>query len=901
MKEMRIYRESGRRGLFERVARKAFPCLLLLLLLPLSGEEVHRFFRVITNRDGLSQNTVKALFQDRQGFLWIGTKEGFNRFDGRSFQVFRQGFSSISLENGYVQAFQEDRKDRLWVGTKGGGLNIYDPNKGTIERVASKVPLGPEGKNINFLYSDREKTLWIGTERGLFSYGREGLFRKRRLFEGPGVEVLSLVEDSQGVFWVALQGGRLCRWSKREEKIVSQETLPLSSGDGINTLLLDSRRRLWIGTSRGLFLRKGDSPAHPLPHVAADPFRFCVSSLQEDKGGKIWVATIGAGLYRLDPESLAFTRFKRVKGETGSLSLDTLTVLLLDRSENLWVGTDGAGLNLKSPHRGAFLHYGEGQPPPLRIDILSVRALLYDRERTLWVSGYDGLERYREGVRVYRSDKPFYSLLQQREPPYTLWLGSEGQGLYTLRLGEERPRPFRPRKGSLPGALVYSLLQSRDGFLWIGTNQGLSRLHLPTGEVKAVPLPRGEESAVNVLLELEEELLVGTDNGVMRLNPKSLLWKRTLSGGPGGLLNARILSLFKDSRGRVWVGTNGGGVALFDLKSGSVRNYTEEDGLNNNVVNAVQEGSPGELWLATNRGLDRLETESGRVRVYDENDGTGGSEYNQGAFCRSPEGDLLFGGIHGYTRLHLGELRESPRPPEVVATEVKLQNKTIPGALLKRGVSFSSSEKIVSFGFAVLDYFSPGKDKTLFRLEGFDREWRRADPLQSSVVYTNLAPGKYSFRVIAANRDGIWNRWGVTLPVRVRPTLLQALWFRLLAGGGLLLLLLGFVGLHFYRSRRREERLEREVNERTAEVKGALAEREKLIEELRRLLKNVKELNGLLPICCNCKKIRDDKGYWHQVENYIEKHSRAEFTHGLCPECRETLYPKRKKKEEPES
>jgi hypothetical protein len=337
---------------------------------------------------------------------------------------------------------------------------------------------------------------------------------------------------------------------------------------------------------------------------------------------------------------------------------------------------------------------------------------------------------------------------------------------------------------------------------------------------------------------------------------------------------------------------------------------TEEDGLPSNYVYGLLEDDSGLLWASSVRGVFRFDPTVMRFKHYDVSDGLQSNEFSSWSFCKCSDGELFFGGVNGFNSFYPEDLSGSIDPPEIVITDFLIFNKSVPvgkgpdgRVILQRAISetdqivLSHLDDVISVEYAALQFFSPEKNEYAYKLEGLESEWNYVGN-RRFVTYTNLPAGDYSLRIKAANKDGVWNEEGVALGIQVKPPYWQTYWFR---GVALFLILLFLVSLYLIRVQRikvRNKQLEEAVKERTAELRQEIAERssvekerERLISELQRALAEVKTLTGMLPICASCKRIRDDEGYWQQVEVYVKDRSDADFSHAICPDCLKELYP----------
>jgi ligand-binding sensor domain-containing protein len=867
-------------------------------------------FLHVTTANGLAHKWVQAIHRDSRGFVWFGTQDGLNRFDGVSLKTYRyDAADEYSLPSSTVRAITEDGSKRLWVLSGWGrkGLALYDRDRDRFERFLPN-PAGTVGNDVRSLIEDRQGRLWLATDAGAVLFDPEArsykVFalpieegstppfatkvledRHGRLWVGTGVglfqlardggrysrygsapsasgnrEVTDLLEDETGALWVAYEnGGGLARVDPEtgsERLFLPREGDRGSLSDAsLHCLAAAGEGRIYVGTQNGLNvleLRTGRF-TRMLPDLEDRRSLSSASiwALHEDVQGVLWVGTFNGGV---DVLSTRGNQFGYLRAGHGGLSDPHVAAVLEDDQNRIWVGTDGGGLNKVDRANGQISYYRHDPKDPTTIGSDAVLTLCQDRRRRLWIGGWDagiGLLdpasgkvtrfRHREGDPASLGNDSVFMIQELRS----------GELLLATQGGTDIFDPDRRRFSRLsercPGAGLdhqFVAIEGRDGDLWLG------------GQIDAEHI------------DLKNRVV--TTYAYEPANDRSL---------PPGW----VLAIHEDSRGNVWIGTEGG---LLSLAAGSLapRRYTTADGLPHDSVTNILEDASGALWLSTNRGLAKMldavsRPERPRFLYFDADDGLEGIEFTRGAAFRSASGEVFLGGSHGLNSFMPDAIRQNPTPPPIVFTGLKVLGHAVRPALPGSPLATSISEtetltlpytaNVMTLEFAALNFIVPTKNRYRYRLEGFDREW---SPISAdrTATYTNLAPGRYVFRVRAANNDGVWNESGAALRIVITPPFWQTWWFRAL---GLLAIAAGLAAAHRTRVAQLRQR-ERELKARVE-------------EELAR----VKILRGLLPICACCKKVRDDHGYWSQIESYIADHSEADFSHGLCPDCVKEYYP----------
>jgi signal transduction histidine kinase/ligand-binding sensor domain-containing protein len=829
-----------------------------------------RFDR-ITGRDGLSQNVVLAIAQDQRGFMWFGTEDGLNKYDGYQFTIYEHDPENPgTLSDDYVSIIYEDREGVLWVGTR-DGLNRLDHAADAFIRYEhspeDEQSIG--GTWIVSLCEDREGTLWIGTDDGgLDRFDREaGTFTHYR--HHPG-DPTSLSDDSVGAIYEDHEGA------------------------------------LWIGTDAGLDLL--DRNSGTFTHFQSRPGDreslggSEVSALAEDRDRALWVGTEDGGISRLDRSSGTFTRYQHDDGHPQSLAHDRVKSLLLDSAGRLWIGTQN-GLDLYDPARDQFIHvrHDPGDPNSLSGD--AVWSIHEDRTGVLWFGTYGGaLSKYNRTIDQFAlyqhkpdlanslSDNMIWAIHEDANG--VLWAGTFNGGLNRLDRESGQIQVYRhdPQDASsLSSDDVRAILEDHTGALWVGTGGGLDRLDRGTGKFvhyrhDASDPASLSENRVSVLFEDSSgDLWVGTRTGGLNRfdwetetfvryqhdedNPNTLssdrvwalyqdsagkLWVGTLGGvsvwdpdtdqfvrylndpdDPQSLSNDAVFGFYEDVEGRMWVGTWGSGLDRFDLVTGTFDHHTEKDGLANNVIYGIEADQEGNLWMSTNNGLSKFDPRTETFHNYDVRDGLQDNEFNVGAHFASPSGELFFGGIRGFNAFYPERVTGNPHVPPVVITAFGKFNETeredlTPG----EHIELTYQDDLIFFEFAALDYTAPDKNHYTYMLDGQDETWIDAGT-RRHVDYTNLRGGEYTFRVRGSNNDGVWNEEGATVTLTVTPPFWERWWLR---GGAILLLAVGVIGGYWLRVRSVEARsreLERQVEERSRELKVLLEAEQRRAEQFR--------------------------------------------------------------------
>lgn len=840
------------------------------LLFHLSQAQTSRIgFKHITTHEGLSQSNVTAILQDKQGFMWFGTQDGLNRYDGYSFSVYQHDpLQPSSLSNNYVLSLYEDRKGQLWVGTDDGGLCRFNKQTGKFSVFKRSEK---DGKSL----SDNHVT--------------------------------AIKEDDQGNLWIATGNG-LCQFNPTLGTFTRYQHRAGDSGslghNVVQDVLVDRRGHIWVATSgAGLDrLDLGTQTFHHFKNIPADPTSLSQNVLKklfQDTKGRLWIASEGQGLNLLNEDQRTFTRYQHNPNDPASIGHDDLNTLAEDGEGNLWVGTENGGISVLNKTRKAFTHYPYQETNSNGLNNGSIYALCRDRSGNMWVGTYSG------GINFFDHQPPKFHLYQKdindpnsltnnnitavlEDRTGNVWTGTDGGGLNILHKDTQHYTHYRHSSTdskSIPSDFIMSLYQDRDGDIWVGSYKGGLSLWRPasgnflnfriTGDTNGL----SQETVSTITEGRKGEIWLGTlGSGISRYDKKTKLfthykpdltrpghltqgyisslcfdhhqnlWIGSEGGGlqvidagsgtfrayrhdrtvPGSLSHNLVNSLYEDAQHRMWVGTNGG-LNRFDPQTQSFITYQEKDGLANKVVQSLVSDQNGKLWIGTNKGLSVFDPARKAFRNFDAGDGLQPGSFNRMAAYKNQQNYLFFGGIKGLNTVDPTHLPDNLFIPPVVITDLHVFNR--PVWLRSHQITLPYDQSTVTFTFAALNYSHPGRNQYTYKLEGFDKSWSLKGHGRVA-TYTNLAPGTYTFRVKASNNDGHWNEKGVAFRLILKPPFWQTWWFRTVIA----LLLLGSTYL-LYQKRVQalklgKKRLETMVSQRTAEVLQQKEQLQNQAEEL---------------------------------------------------------------------
>jgi DNA-binding NtrC family response regulator/ligand-binding sensor domain-containing protein len=751
-----------------------------------------------TTEQGLPQNTISAILQTRDGYLWLGTLGGLARFDGVRFTVFTAA-TTPALPSNRVRALAEDREGRLWIGGETGGLVIYDGGRFQPFALNDRVPTGI----VQTIHAASDGSIWVGTTNGLARIKDAALSRYTAAEGLPDTDVHAIVETRDGTIWVATRAGVTGFHAERGARTIA-------AAEGLRdtftqALMVDRDDVVWAGT-RSAIARIIDGRAVA---VTDDEGRDvpAVRAFAQDRMATVWAAGSDGVLRAGGAGTLRFHRESRD---------DTLS-LLVDREHTLWVGAGRAGLQRWRTGGITVLSQEPG------VADRSVLAVFEDRDGAVWIGGMcGGLTKFgatgathygaAEGLR----DQCVRSMAQDRDG--RIWAGTEGETVHVLEHG--RFTAYGPAQG-LTGYSVSAILQDRDGTIWVGTTYGLHRFtggrFVQYGAREGLPIRQ-----VNVIRQDRAGALwIGMIGGLTKLEAG----RATTYTKADGLTDDYVREVYEDQDGALWIGTYGGG--LVRLKDGRFTAFTQQSGLFDNVVSRILVDDRDRFWMSGNRGVFRVSRADlnafadGRIRgvtsaAYTVADGMRTSETNGGAQpagWRTRDGRLWFPTIDGVAVFDPRAL-DNPLPPPVAIEEVRVNGAPVDPA---SEITLAAGARSLEVRYTALSFVEPSKVRFRYRLDGVDPAFIDAGNRRTA-YYTTVPPGSYRFNVVAANNEGVWNDEGAVMRVVQRPHFYQTFWF-----AGVVVLSLGAAtaGAHRVRTRRlvrRNRELESHVAARTAEV-----------------------------------------------------------------------------------
>lgn len=780
---------------------------------------------------GSFANAVNVIIQDRLGFLWLGTGNGLHRYDGYTVETYTYKMEdTLSLSQNNINNLLEDRMGNLWIGTIGGGLNCFNRKTGQFKRYQHNPndTTSLSHNRVLDIYEADNGKLWIATDGGTINLfdPKTGSFKRYGKKYGTaknisGDLVFCLYEDKLGTFWVGSWG--LHRFDPNAGTFTNyllNQKNPLNEENQVFVVYEDSHDTLWVGTERGLFIfnRKTEKFSlyaryFPDPHLGGHLAEGNIYSIFEDNQGDIWIG-IGTdepygSLLRLDRESHTFIAASLEPGVLNSWQDRAVGNIFEDRFGILWAGTS-QGLSKFDRRSRVFKHYPKMTPdgqnvPEERADFIRnawVDAVAEDHDDNLWFGlGSAGLARLDRENQTYNyyvpdPDDPtslshlsVFSLLVDRDG--TLWIGTGnrfntssnpdiGLNRYNKTTDSFISYKHNPKDpNSISNGPIKSLLEDRNGFLWIGTTTGeLNRFDKITGQFKHYPLP-GKTTVLDMLEDQHGKIWISAVKGIFEFNPKTGLFELFCSDGNDCPLPSE--AIHEDPQGVIWFASSNG-LFGYDPDQDNMKQFTIEDGLPTNFLQGILDGNEDELWMGTFAGIVHFNKQTETFRTYSRDRGVQGSRFAGTSFFKSKKGELFFGGINGVNAFFPEQIQDNLIPPEVVLTDLEIFGQSITketGVLQNpiyetREINLSYDQNDLTFEYVGLHFTDPPLNSYAYKLEGYD-DWREVGT-RKIAVYNNLDPGSYTFQVKAANKYGAWNEKGASVNITIAPPWWRTTW-----------------------------------------------------------------------------------------------------------------------------
>ncbi len=932
-----------------------FLFILILLIfhsLILKAQKYNDNFVNFTLENGLSNNTINCVFQDKKGFIWIGTNNGLNKFDGYIFTNYHSNPpDSTSLSNDIIVCITEDASETLWIATKGGGINKFDRNTGKFFSYKNNKsdPNSISENTITSLCCDETGNIWIGTQNsGLNKYDINK--KKFENYRHNPADISSICSDTINTITyignsrllIGTPGG--LNYFDFKNNITksyknSDEDNTSLYNNNVRVIFHDNLNQIWIGTS-GNGLQKFDISTQTfITYEILNPninlkSPFSINCITEDKENRLLIATTpGKGIIRLNKITSEEELINYYDFDINNYTERIINTIFIDRTNVLWAGTGNLGLDKIDMNKKKFNYYTAG---------LDFQRFGFDRkiwsvyndeddDNIIWLGTLDGLKLYNRKnsttktfrIDNYKSTGNINITSITKDTKGYLWLGTWGSGLKRFDI---KHNSFTSFNNNLSNSnynnpdYIRTVFRNKNGLLWIGTGGGgISTFNPETNEFQKFSLLLNDSNSlkindISVIYEDRyNEMWIGTGTeGLIRYNTASgkFIKYRFDASNMESLVSDQILSICEDKKGEIWIGTLNG-LEKFERSTGVFQHYLLKDGLPDETINAILADDNNNLWLATNNGLSKFNTEKKTFRNYNDYDGLQSKEFHHSCY-KNKRGELFFCGVDGFNSFFPDSVIDIENKSNVAITSFKVLNNVVNlGTDISdaRKINLSYNDNSFSFEFSLLDYSNPSVTEYAYKMDGYDKGWIYSRNIRTA-KYSNLDPGEYTFWVKAANNDDMWSK-----PTSVRIFISSPFWkSRWLYVIFSFFLIIGIAGifLNIKINRKRNKLLESNLKERNRELektslilRNESLERQKIEQSLRyseeeyHLL--VEHANEAIVVFQDGKIIFSNARLFELIDYTSEEITLDYFINYIHPDDRElviTNYQKRLKNED---
>ncbi len=757
---------------------------------------------------GISQSLINCITQDQTGFLWIGTQEGLNCFDGYEFKIFKNDqVDTGSISNNNIRDIYVDSENNLWIGTHGGGLNKFDKRTQTFSQYTYSDSTGsadihniitkiiPSGKDVFYLGTENdglikfeinkkkmqllsifkrsspennitsalpvsEDRLLLGTDNGLFIFDKKKNLRRKIHLQNKAIKrITCLYQGTDGKIIAGTFSGLVFKLSLSKLNAARVNTINpvLDFGVPITVILSDNHGGILIGTDSSISVF---DESNLKPRKDSYYFQNLSGSLKLrtnvifiDKFNVLWAGTFNKGVFKFAPK---YKKFKLLKLSNNPDELNkSVWSILKEQNGIIWVGTDGNGLIKLNTRTGEIKNWRKNNFSD-GLNSNSISSILKDRNNNYWFTTFGG------GINF-----------MSREGKFQHYINVPGNDQ------------------SISSNHVWKALEDKVGNIWIGSKGGLDCITFPGRKFihyrhdEKNPASLSNNNVLTIYEDKEGTLWIGTYGGGLNKferNTGRFVHYIHNNNDPASISDNSVMSICEDKDKNLWLGCDIG-MNKFDRRAGKFTRYYEKDGLPNNVVYAVIPDLAGNIWASTNKGISCFNPAKNIFRNYDFRDGLQSNEFNEGAYFQSSEGEIFFGGIDGVSYFKPREISINKNLPTLFIKSIKILNSEFPtNQFIKEThpVNLSYFENYIQIEFAGLEFTEPVKNMYSYKLDGFDNNWITSGARRVA-IYTNLSPGKYAFRVRASNNDGKWSNNDASLMIFVSPPFWKTWWFRITA------------------------------------------------------------------------------------------------------------------------
>lgn len=767
----------------------------------------------ISTTDGLSQSSVIAIHQDKYGQMWFGTRDGLNKYDGSHFTVFRNDVSNkLSISDNDILAITEDNRGKIWVGTY-NGLNCHDPVSNTFKRYLYTKTNHATSSNAIWCIKEIGDEMWFGTSKGLTIYNKKTnlfsqIFRsKTDIYSLPANNIFSILKTKKGEIWVGTANG-LCLLTSRKNGKFMFKNYPLNNTDILNVQAIteDRHNNLWVGTkNKGLL--KFDKTNHKFVSFLSDEkyreINSDIRTLNIDSQGSLWIGAYD-GIYILGEDK----SIQKINNSNNSNGIDKVKSVFIDKKGSVWIGCYYKGVNIWDVSNVNFSNYNQNSKKiPMSFDVVS--SIIADKHQNIYFGTEGG------GITIYNKNTEATSYINSKTgrtnkndiksmclaENHILWLGTFSKGIsayntISKRIEDDRIAP--ELNNLLKETGVYSIKTEGNGILWIGTfSKGLIRYNTISkafqiiGNNNTKPNFLTNNLVRTILVDKHKSLWVGTQNGLnlialKKFQPNKYTIKHFFFD-EAALSGDDILTLFQDSKNKIWVGTKTKGLHYFDGKKFNKINLKAGNTVITSIHSILEDGDKN-LWISTNQGIIKYSTTRKTIMIYDQKNGLLSNEFNDNAALKLDTNKFYFGSPSGVTYFDARKISLNQYAPQVLITDFKIKNESVNGndseAILEKSIGYTKTITLdydkanFSINFAIPNYIRSKDNQYRYRLTGLENNWTTTK--NTEAIYAIQNPGTYIFEVKGANNDGVWNKSPSTLTVIIKPAPWRSLWAFLL-------------------------------------------------------------------------------------------------------------------------
>ncbi len=777
-------------------------------------------FRNITIEDGLSQSSVNCIIQDQYGFIWMGTQDGLNRYDGQQFKVFKNHPNNLqSLSNNFITDLLIDKVGNIWVATQ-GGLNLMDPIHETFTHFSYSAnnTESISSNNITCLAQDKDGNIWVGTKsRGLNKINLKTNVAERFTIKNSEISnnaVTDILVTKDGSVWVSTIDGVnvIVKDQVVKNYYHNSNTLNTLNSNQVHCMEEDSTGVIWFGTNAGISqLTRQDGKdffSHFTIKDTSSKARLNVNDIYFDKKNNMWIGTSERGLYKHFEDKTGaskFYQFKNIHYEPTSLVSDEVYKVYPDRTGSIWVGTKN-GISMFDALKQGFIHLKRNYDSNNSLPDNTIWCIYPEGNDLFWIGTKKGLSRYDRINSTFRNfsfpaanpnrpgSKDVFMFFKDSDDEY--WMGT-ADGLFKVSFSSDYTQisldsiEYKDAREDETDPIVYHIYEDKRGRFWIGCADGISLYNKETGAYRFFRhdannnLSLAGNKVRQILRDDKGQIWAASGDGVSLIHEKAdSVWFENFRFSPSNsksLSHNVITSLWQSEPGIIWIGTYGGGINKLKTQTKEFSHYKLEDGLANNAVYGIIGDNDGNLWISTNNGLSKFDPGSESFTNYKKKDGLQSNEFNTGAYAKTISGEIIFGGINGLNFFRAQNININTISPKVAITGFNINGEDIDqGVLLsKNSFELDYHDQSITINFAALHYTNPENNQFKYKLIGVDNDFQYTSS-EHRAHYTNLPPGTYTFKVYAANSDGVWSTEPAVMTIVVETPYWKTTWFQVL-------------------------------------------------------------------------------------------------------------------------